>query len=155
MPRGIGSGTILASPMRRRSHRQRVSRDRLLRLIRSRSRPGGACAAIGKKAYKTLRTSWHLSDAYPAPRSKELEIDWISRGCRRKEVIDMNRRIVSSTVDSSRIPARLPIRTEDLTHGQFARISGGGIRWRDILRDLFGIDLGTNPPEADASRPLL
>ena len=67
----------------------------------------------------------------------------------------MNRRTVSSPVDSSGIPARLAIRTEDLTHGQIARISGGGIRWRDILRDLFGIDLGTNPPEADTSGPVL
>ena len=67
----------------------------------------------------------------------------------------MNRRTVTSPVDSREVLARLPVQTEDLTHGQIARISGGGIRWRDILRDLFGIDLGTNPPEADTSGPVL
>lgn len=67
----------------------------------------------------------------------------------------MNRRIVSRPADSSGIPARLPIRTEDLTHGQTTQISGGAIRWRDILRDLFGIDLGTDTPETDASGPVL
>ena len=42
-PRGIGSGTVLASPMRQRSHGQQTSRDRMIPLIRSRSGPGGAC----------------------------------------------------------------------------------------------------------------
>lgn len=67
----------------------------------------------------------------------------------------MKSRIVSCPADSSVIPARLPIRTEDLSTGQTAQVSGGAIRWRDILRDLFGIDLGTNTPEADASGPAL
>ena len=67
----------------------------------------------------------------------------------------MKSRIVSRPADSSGIPARLPIRTEDLSTGQTAQVSGGAIRWRDILRDLFGIDLGTNTPEADASGPAL
>ncbi|MDE3259505.1 MAG: hypothetical protein OYM47_16885 [Gemmatimonadota bacterium] len=67
----------------------------------------------------------------------------------------MKRRIASRPADTSRIPARLPIRTEDLTDGQTAKISGGAIRWRRILRDLFGIDLGTNLPETSAAGPLL
>lgn len=67
----------------------------------------------------------------------------------------MKRRIVSCPADSCGIPSRLPIRTEDLTNGQTAQISGGAIRWRRILRDLFGIDLGTNLPETGAAGPLL
>ena len=63
----------------------------------------------------------------------------------------MNKRTVTSPVDSREVLARLPVQTVDLTTGQIARISGGGIRWRDILRDLFGIDL----PEANSSGPLL
>lgn len=67
----------------------------------------------------------------------------------------MNRRIASRPADSSEIPSRLPIRTEDLSAGQTAQISGGAIRWRNILRDLFGIDLGTNPPETGAAALLM
>lgn len=67
----------------------------------------------------------------------------------------MKRSIASRPADTSGIPARLPIRTEDLTDGQTAKISGGAIRWRAILRDLFGLDLGTNTPETDASGPVL
>ncbi len=67
----------------------------------------------------------------------------------------MKRRIASRLVDTSGIPSRLPIRTEDLTDGQTARISGGAIRWRAILKDVFGIDLGTNLPETGAAGPLL
>ena len=48
----------------------------------------------------------------------------------------MNRRTVSSPVDSSGIPARLPIRTEDLTHGQIARISGGDAGFGRLIRDI-------------------
>lgn len=67
----------------------------------------------------------------------------------------MESRIVSRLADSCGIPSRLPIQTEDLTDGQTAQISGGAIRWRDILRDLFGIDLGTSMPETSAAGPLL
>ena len=67
----------------------------------------------------------------------------------------MKSRIVSRPADSSVIPARLPIRTEDLTAGQTAQISGGAIRWRRILSDLLGIDLGTNMPETSAAGPLM
>lgn len=67
----------------------------------------------------------------------------------------MNRRIASSPADSSGIPSRLPIQTEDLTEVQIAQIFGGAIRWRRILRDLFGIDLGTNPVEENTAAPLM
>ncbi len=57
----------------------------------------------------------------------------------------MNRRTVSSPVDSSGIPARLPIRTEDLTHGQIAGISGGdagfGRLIRELVAEIFGVRL--------------
>ena len=61
----------------------------------------------------------------------------------------MNRRTVSSPVDSSGIPARLPIRTEDLTHGQTARISGGDAGLGRLIRDLVAEILGVSLPEPD------
>ena len=61
----------------------------------------------------------------------------------------MNRRTVSSPVDSSGIPARLPIRTEDLTHGQIARISGGDAGFGRLLRDLVAEIFGVRLPEPD------
>ena len=67
----------------------------------------------------------------------------------------MKRRIASRLADTSGIPSRLPIRTEDLTAGQTAQISGGAIRWRRILSDLLGIDLGTSMPETSAAGPLM
>ncbi len=67
----------------------------------------------------------------------------------------MNKRFESSTVGTLKNPARLPVKTEDLTAVQTAQISGGAIRWRDILRNLFGIDIGTNLPETGAAGPVL
>ncbi len=67
----------------------------------------------------------------------------------------MNRRFETSTTGTLKNPARLPNRTEDLTPGQTAQISGGAIRWRRILSDLLGIDLGTSMPETSAAGPLM
>ncbi len=67
----------------------------------------------------------------------------------------MTRRIEISPVDSSGIPARLPIQTEDLTAGQIARISGGdaglGRLLRRLIAELFGVKL----PEPDVPSTVL
>ena len=88
-------------------------------------------------------------------RLSENGIVWSSPGCLGKEVIDMKRRFETSKMGTLKNPARLPVQTEDLTAVQTAQISGGAIRWRNILRDLFGIDLGTNPPETGAAGLLM
>lgn len=67
----------------------------------------------------------------------------------------MNRRFETSTLGTLKNPMTLPVQTEDLTEVQIAQIFGGAIRWRRILRDLFGIDLGTHLPETGAAGPLL
>ena len=61
----------------------------------------------------------------------------------------MKRRIVSCPADSSGIPARLPIRTEDLTYGQTAQISGGDAGLGRLIRNLVAEIFGVKLPEPD------
>lgn len=61
----------------------------------------------------------------------------------------MNRGIVSRPAGSSEIPARLPIRTEDLTAGQTAQISGGDAGLGRLIRNLVAEIFGVRLPEPD------
>ena len=61
----------------------------------------------------------------------------------------MKSRIVSCPADTSGIPARLPIRTEDLTDGQTAKISGGDAGLGRLIRNLVAEIFGVSLPEPD------
>lgn len=61
----------------------------------------------------------------------------------------MNRHIASRPVGSSGIPSRLPIRTEDLTAGQTAQISGGDAGLGRLIRNLVAEIFGVSLPEPD------
>ncbi len=61
----------------------------------------------------------------------------------------MNSRIVSRSADSSGIPARLPMRTEDLSAGQTARITGGDAGLGRLIRNLVAEIFGVSLPEPD------
>ena len=61
----------------------------------------------------------------------------------------MKSRIVSRPADSSVIPARLPIRTEDLTAGQTARITGGDAGLGRLISNLVAEIFGVRLPEPD------
>ena len=61
----------------------------------------------------------------------------------------MNRRIASSPAASLKVPARLPVQTEDLTAGQTAQISGGDAGLGRFLRNLVAEIFGVTLPEPD------
>lgn len=61
----------------------------------------------------------------------------------------MKSRIVSRPADSSGIPARLPIQTEDLNDGQTAQISGGDAGLGRLIRNLVAEIFGVSLPEPD------
>ena len=68
----------------------------------------------------------------------------------------MKRRIVSRPADTSGIPSRLCIRTEDLTAGQTAQISGGDAGLGSFLRNWVAEIFGVTLPEPDRpSGPVL
>ena len=61
----------------------------------------------------------------------------------------MKRRIASRPADTSGIPSRLPIRTEDLTDGQTAKIAGGDAGLGRLIRNLVAEIFGVKLPEPD------
>ena len=68
----------------------------------------------------------------------------------------MNRRIASSPAASLKVPARLPVQTEDLTAGQIAQISGGDAGLGRLLRNWVAEILGVTLPEPERpSGPVL
>lgn len=72
-----------------------------------------------------------------------------ARGCRRKEVNDMNKRTGSIPAASHEVPARLPVQTETLTAGQTTRISGGDAGLGRLIRNLVAEIFGERLPEPD------
>ena len=61
----------------------------------------------------------------------------------------MKRRTVSRPADTYGIPSRLPTRTEDLTAGQTAQISGGDAGLGRLIRNLVAEIFGVRLPEPD------
>lgn len=150
MPRGVASGTVLAVPM----HRQRCgprSRSVAKRTLwfKAEAASRGAYAAGGRRV--TDASDINASARRESGYRRGNTIVRTSRGCRRKEVKDMNRRIVSSPAASHEVPARLPVQTEDLTAGQTARISGGDAGLGRLIRNLVAEIFGVTLPEPDRS----
>ena len=61
----------------------------------------------------------------------------------------MNRRIVSGPVGSYGNLARLPVQTQDLTHGQIAQVRGGDAGLGRLIRNLVGEIFGVRLPEPE------
>ncbi len=151
MPGGVASGTVLAVPMRRQRCRPRSrSATKRTHWFKAEAASRGANASGGRRV--TDASDINASARRESGDRRGNTIVRTSRGCWRKEVRDMNRRIASSPAASHEVPARLPVQTEDLTAGQTAQISGGDAGLGRLLRNWVAEIFGVTLPEPERPR---